>query len=803
MSPGTARLATFILNPDVGLMDSPAVVPSVAQGREVIWTDGLTSKVEPIGGRQYGLMPRKNEVVVQVVRLLLAATPLDHVKAHRDEVFRVLIEAFRARTSPDPHEHAPFHFVERMVLSLLTVNPDFDYAIARGLRKWTREPTEVADLWAQVAITSLTNPRACSSSEMMEELATGGLKIAPGLSNDVLCSLLSALVRIANSPLALRFLLSVLQVAADKVADTDLERMVPSEVLLKFLEDARVAGSPMEDLKGQLIDVIANVYFSQRAITRAKVLSLMKMSLVPRPTGSQLVLPSALKIFNIRYGGLHYLWHNKEENVGEAGGEVQELGCQLIRCAAWGLASQDGAVICRPSLMLLRSLVAHDPAMVRACLEYESESALLDAFTLPAQDDGMDNDLKDLRVLCYLELAVASPVKPYSTRLRWLGPLLTTFSGSLAGALWHEKDLKHVMCWMYHVISDPDASPTDKAEAKAASAHFLHTLLAAHEDISLDAGVRCLSYIATALKEENTRDIFRFGLTDFLPRLLSMLRAEQAEVRDKTALVMCELMKLKKAEREILLKAYGSSESAGEQEDIAELNEGGAGDLFLLDAFNEKAGSADRVPPAIEASHFDNVRNDLMRWVQAPEGQSLDDVMAISQHKDEDELSHGGVRGPEEGIVLTTTMKENLNKVLELSKTGSPILLEGDTGVGKSATIMTAAAMSGNSLVRFNMSRTVTIDELLGQVIMGPGPNKKFAFIKQPFTVAFETGKWLLLDEVNLAQDNVVQCIEEAIDVGRLVIKDSSSASSGRLVGHQPSPNQMMLTLLTNESCRS
>ena len=94
----------------------------------------------------------------------------------------------------------------------------------------------------------------------------------------------------------------------------------------------------------------------------------------------------------------------------------------------------------------------------------------------------------------------------------------------------------------------------------------------------------------------------------------------------------------------------------------------------------------------------------------------------------------------------------------------------GGTGVGKSATVMAAAEVLNleKPLIRFNMSSQVTIDDLLGKVIIQQNQNgcEEFIFCAQPFTVAFSEGHWLLLDELNLAQDLVLQCIETAIDTG-------------------------------------
>ncbi|CAM9111349.1 unnamed protein product, partial [Ectocarpus sp. 13 AM-2016] len=128
-------------------------------------------------------------------------------------------------------------------------------------------------------------------------------------------------------------------------------------------------------------------------------------------------------------------------------------------------------------------------------------------------------------------------------------------------------------------------------------------------------------------------------------------------------------------------------------------------------------------------------------------------------------------------LVHTYTTKANIETVIRLSRSAAPVLLEGGTGVGKTATIGAASVQENPTLplVRFNMSRTVTVDGLLGQVSMSDG---KFSFVLQPFAKSFKDGNWLLLDEINLAQDAVLQCIEEAIDTRCLTLHDSSSAAN-------------------------
>lgn len=120
-------------------------------------------------------------------------------------------------------------------------------------------------------------------------------------------------------------------------------------------------------------------------------------------------------------------------------------------------------------------------------------------------------------------------------------------------------------------------------------------------------------------------------------------------------------------------------------------------------------------------------------------------------------------------MVSTPTTMCNVRHVLAAKDAGQPILLEGPTGVGKSATVTQAAAMAGKSLVRVNMSAKIGIDDLTGKLSFEGG---KVVFKLQPFAVAFSEGHWLLLDEMNLCSDAVLQCVETALDRRQLALSD-------------------------------
>ena len=126
-------------------------------------------------------------------------------------------------------------------------------------------------------------------------------------------------------------------------------------------------------------------------------------------------------------------------------------------------------------------------------------------------------------------------------------------------------------------------------------------------------------------------------------------------------------------------------------------------------------------------------------------------------------------------LVWVSSTKRNILRVLKSQQTLHPILLEGDTGVGKSAAVTEAARLLGRPIIRFNMSRSVTCSDIVGHVSLCAKSGQLVHFEPGPFTTAFENGIWLLLDELNLASDEVLQCIELALDTGCLVVDDYSS----------------------------
>ncbi|KAK1444881.1 hypothetical protein BgAZ_107870 [Babesia gibsoni] len=112
--------------------------------------------------------------------------------------------------------------------------------------------------------------------------------------------------------------------------------------------------------------------------------------------------------------------------------------------------------------------------------------------------------------------------------------------------------------------------------------------------------------------------------------------------------------------------------------------------------------------------------------------------------------------------------KNSLNLVAKLMRAleiNRPILLEGEPGVGKSATISALAALNGVRLLRVNLSEHTDIMDLFGSdlptIVDG---NWKFIWHNGPVMEAAVKGHWIVLDELNLASQQVLEGLNALLD---------------------------------------
>ena len=143
-------------------------------------------------------------------------------------------------------------------------------------------------------------------------------------------------------------------------------------------------------------------------------------------------------------------------------------------------------------------------------------------------------------------------------------------------------------------------------------------------------------------------------------------------------------------------------------------------------------------------------------------------------------------------FILTDLSCKRMAEIIHYIKSGNPVLLEGDTGTAKTRTSVIACEYlmeypnnnnyddennededyeelsnsehDNSNYIKFNLSADTKIDNLMNKYV---GDSKSVTGIKiesGAFYKAFKHGKILILDEINLASKEVLDCIGQALD---------------------------------------
>ncbi len=110
-----------------------------------------------------------------------------------------------------------------------------------------------------------------------------------------------------------------------------------------------------------------------------------------------------------------------------------------------------------------------------------------------------------------------------------------------------------------------------------------------------------------------------------------------------------------------------------------------------------------------------------------------------------------------------------------------PVLLVGETGVGKTLTVRHLAHVTNNGFRRVNLNGMTTVDEFVGKLMI----NEKGTFWVNGILIeAMEAGDWLLIDEINACLPEIAFCLHSLLDDDRMIVL---SEYDGRIV--RPHPN--------------
>ncbi|XP_040839706.1 midasin isoform X2 [Ochotona curzoniae] len=120
----------------------------------------------------------------------------------------------------------------------------------------------------------------------------------------------------------------------------------------------------------------------------------------------------------------------------------------------------------------------------------------------------------------------------------------------------------------------------------------------------------------------------------------------------------------------------------------------------------------------------------------------------------------------DESYVLTSSVKLNLRDIVRVVSAGTyPVLIQGETSVGKTSLIRWLAAATGNHCVRINNHEHTDIQEYIG--CYTSSSSGKLVFKEGVLIDAMRRGYWIILDELNLAPTDVLEALNRLLDDNR------------------------------------
>ena len=145
-----------------------------------------------------------------------------------------------------------------------------------------------------------------------------------------------------------------------------------------------------------------------------------------------------------------------------------------------------------------------------------------------------------------------------------------------------------------------------------------------------------------------------------------------------------------------------------------------------------------------------------------------------------------------ERYIITNQVSSNLRDLSRvISLCDHPILIQGDTSVGKTSLVSYLADLTGNKCVRVNNHEHTDIQEYVGSYTSDQ--TGKLVFKLGVLAEAMIQGSWVILDELNLAPTDVLEALNRVLDDNRqLYIPETqqtiTAAAGFRLFGTQNPP---------------
>lgn len=95
------------------------------------------------------------------------------------------------------------------------------------------------------------------------------------------------------------------------------------------------------------------------------------------------------------------------------------------------------------------------------------------------------------------------------------------------------------------------------------------------------------------------------------------------------------------------------------------------------------------------------------------------------------------------------------------------ILLEGESGTGKTSMIKVIAEERGKNLIRINLNGQVSVEDIIGYKTVNNGC---ISFVEGALITAMKNGDWIVFDELNSANPEVLFTLQSLLDDDKFIV---------------------------------